>query len=111
DCDADVCSPDLRLYFPPGTGYRYSNGGYALLALIVERAAGLAYPDFLRARIYQPLGMHDTLASVEGGPAVPHRAWGYSELDGRWQRTDQRSTSAVLGDGGIYSNIDRKSGV
>src|SRR5690606_34647218 len=56
-----------RLYFPPGTGYRYSNGAYALLALIVERASGLAYPDFLRERIFQPLGMHDTLAYVEGG--------------------------------------------
>ncbi len=96
--------PD-RTYFAPGTGYRYSNSGYALLALIVEKASGMAFPDFLRERIFQPLGMHDTLAYVSGGPPVPHRAFGYSRIDGRWVRTDQSTTSAVLGDGGIYSSI------
>ncbi len=92
--------------FPPGTAYRYSNSGYALLALVVERASGQAYPAFLRSRIFQPLAMHDTLAYVAGGPAVPHRAWGYSRRGEDWVRTDQSATSAVLGDGGIYSNVD-----
>ena len=100
-----------RLYFPPGSSYRYSNSGYALLALVVERASGMSFPDYLRIRIFQPLGMRDTLAYVAGGPEVPHRAWGYSETcDGRghagWTRTDQNAYSAVLGDGGIYSSID-----
>ncbi len=94
-----------RTYFAPGSGYRYSNSGYALLALIVEQASGKAFPEFLRTRIFQPLGMHDTLAYVEGGAPVPHRAFGYSRIDGRWVRTDQSATSAVLGDGGIYSSI------
>ncbi|PWK82735.1 serine hydrolase domain-containing protein [Fulvimonas soli] len=97
---------ERRSYFPPGQGYRYSNGGYALLALVVERASGMPYPDFLRTRIFQPLGMAHTLAYVEGGPAVPHRAYGYTEIGGAWTRTDQSMTSAVLGDGGIYSSID-----
>lgn len=97
---------EQRLYFPPGTGYRYSNGAYALLALIVAKASAKTYPDFLRARIFQPLGMRNTLAYVKGGPPVPHRAWGYSVQDGHWEKTDQSSTSAVLGDGGIYSTID-----
>ncbi|SDQ35724.1 CubicO group peptidase, beta-lactamase class C family [Pseudoxanthomonas sp. CF125] len=107
--DADV----LRLLktqdktnFPPGTGYRYSNSGYALLALIVERASGQAFADFLRLRIFQPLGMAHTLAFVEGGPAIADRAYGYSESAESWIRTDQSATSAVLGDGGIYSSID-----
>ena len=95
-----------RLYFAPGSAYRYSNSGYALLALVVERASGMAYPDFLHTRIFEPLGMHDTLAHVAGGREVPHRAYGHSEIGGHWQRTDQSSTSAVLGDGGIYSSID-----
>jgi CubicO group peptidase (beta-lactamase class C family) len=106
--DADVLrlleSQD-RTYFEPGSAYRYSNSGYALLALIVERASGKPFQDFLRERIFLPLGMHDTLAYVHGGPEVPHRAYGYSEIDGRWTRTDQSTTSAVLGDGGIYSSI------
>jgi D-alanyl-D-alanine dipeptidase len=101
----DLLAREDRLQFRPGSAYRYSNSGYALLALVVERASGLAYPDFLRTRIFEPLGMHDTLAHVAGGPGVPHRAFGYSQVDGGWRRTDQSATSAVLGDGGIYSNI------
>jgi hypothetical protein len=50
--------------------------------------------------------MHDSLAYVAGGPEVPHRAFGYSEVDGRWQQTDQSSTSAVLDDGGIYATLE-----
>jgi CubicO group peptidase (beta-lactamase class C family) len=98
--DADV----LRLlesqdntYFAPGTGYRYSNSGSALLALIVERESGLPFATFLRERIFQPLGMHNT-----GVSDVPNRAFGYTDNT----RTDQSLTSAVLGDGGVYSNID-----
>ncbi|MEO6102562.1 MAG: serine hydrolase domain-containing protein [Pseudoxanthomonas sp.] len=106
--DADVLrlleSQD-RTYFQPGSEYRYSNSGYSLLALIVERASGKTFQDFLRQRIFLPLGMHDTLAYVHGGPEVPHRAYGYSEIDAHWMRTDQSTTSAVLGDGGIYSSI------
>jgi CubicO group peptidase (beta-lactamase class C family) len=104
-----------RTWFTPGSAYRYSNSGYALLALVVEKASGEAFQEFLRQRIFEPLGMHDTLAYVRGGPEVPHRAYGYSEVDGNtagggaagkhWTRTDQSSTSAVLGDGGIYSSI------
>lgn len=105
--DAGVLSlleRENRLQFPAGSAYRYSNSGYALLALVVERASGMPFADFLRTRIFLPLGMHDTLAFVAGGPDVPNRAWGYSAVEGEWQRSDQSSTSAVLGDGGIYSN-------
>lgn len=107
--DADV----LRIlegqdhgYFAPGSGYRYSNSGYALLALIVGRASGQDFASFLRQRIFQPLGMDNTVALEEGRSTVAQRAYGYSEIDGRWLRTDQSPTSAVLGDGGIYSSID-----
>lgn len=107
--DADVLrllETQHRTYFEPGTGYRYSNSGYALLALIVERVSGQSFPDFLRLRIFQPLGMSRTLAYVDGGPAIADRAYGYSESMSGWLRTDQSPTSAVLGDGGIYSSLD-----
>ncbi|MEG3190723.1 serine hydrolase domain-containing protein [Lysobacter sp. D1-1-M9] len=106
--DADVLrllAPQNRLYFPPGGGYRYSNSGYALLALIVERASGRAFSNFLRERIFLPAGMDGSLVQVPHGPTVQHRAYGYSELDAGWARTDQDRTSAVLGDGGIYSSV------
>ena len=93
-------------YFPPGTAYRYSNSAYALLALVVEQASGQRYPDFLRERIFTPLGMADTLAYVNGYNEVPTRAYGHSADGDGWRRSDQSTTSAVLGDGGIYSSID-----
>lgn len=95
-----------RLYFAPGSSYRYSNGAYALLALLVERASGRDYAGFLHERIFAPLGMDGSVAHVEGRDTVPARAFGHSRIDGQWHRTDQSSTSAVLGDGGIYSSIN-----
>ena len=93
-------------YFAPGTAYRYSNSAYALLALIVEQASGQRYPDFLRTRIFAPLGMDGSVAFVNGVNDVPVRAFGHSAEGDGWRRTDQSTTSAVLGDGGIYSSID-----
>ena len=107
--DADVLTllqSQDRTYFAPGTDYRYSNSGYALLSLIVERASGQRYAQFLHDRIFQKLGMRDTVAYEAGISEVAHRAYGYSLENGAWKRTDQSTTSAVLGDGGIYSSID-----
>lgn len=94
-----------RLYFAPGTGYRYSNSGYALLALVVGKASGRDFASFLRERIFIPLEM-SSVAFEQGVSTVPQRAYGYSFDADRWGRTDQSSTSAVLGDGGIYASID-----
>ena len=107
--DADVLhlleSQD-HLYFPAGSAYRYSDTGYSLLSLIVGRVSGQDFATFLRERIFKPLKMQNTLAFEEGISVVGHRAFGYSLQQGQWQRTDQSLTSAVLGDGGVYSSID-----
>lgn len=95
-----------RLEFGPGSDYRYSNSGYALLALVVQRASGRDFPVFLQDRIFAPLGMGATLARVDAGPTVPNRAFGYRSEAGTWVRRDQSPTSAVLGDGGVYSSVD-----
>ena len=93
-------------YFKPGTSYRYSNSAYSLLALIVERASGKRFASFLHDRIFKPLGMSHTVAFEDGVSTVANRAYGYTMKDSAWTRRDQSSTSAVLGDGGIYSSID-----
>ena len=107
--DQDVLrmlSATPRSYFAPGTAYRYSNSGYALLGLVVEKASGQTLQDFLKQRIFAPLHMEHTLLYVHDGKTVPNRAYGYSWTKGRWLRTDQDLTSATRGDGGIYSNIE-----
>jgi len=93
-------------YFEPGTNWRYSNTAYSLLALMTERLSGLSFPDYLQKFIFYPLEMDKTIAFVEGTNEVRERAFGYSKLGEIWVRTDQSLTSAVLGDGGIYSSIN-----
>ncbi len=88
------------LLFEPGSAYRYSNTGYAILALIVEKASGLSFAEMLKHRIFKPLGMKGTTV----GPAK-NRAYGHARTATGWQRADQSATSAVQGDGGIYSSI------
>ena len=107
--DRDVLALLARkdtVYFPPGSAYRYSNSGYVLLGLIVERVSGLAFPAYLREHTFAPLGMTGSVAHVEGMDTVPHRAYGYSPDAGGFKATDQSVTSATLGDGGIYTNVD-----
>ena len=94
--------------FPPGSKWQYSNSGYAVLAMVVERVSGKPFGDFLKERIFQPLHMDATLAYEKGRNEVPNRAYGYrkNETSGLWRFSDQSPTSAVLGDGGVYTSLD-----
>lgn len=92
--------------FPSGSQWRYSNTGYAMLAMVVEKVSGKPFGEFLHDRIFVSLGMKNTLAYEKGKNEVPHRALGYTKTNGNWAEADQSSTSAVLGDGGIYSNVE-----
>lgn len=92
--------------FIPGSHWDYSNSGYVLLGLIVEKISGQAFAEFLKRKIFEPLGMEKTVAYVRGQWEVPNRAFGHSKIRGKWVETDQSPTSATLGDGGVYSSIE-----
>lgn len=92
--------------FAPGSRWQYSNSGYAVLAMIVEKVSGKSFGQFLQERIFTPLQMKNTVAYEKGKNAVAHRAYGHSKEKDGWHETDQSPTSAVLGDGGIYSSVD-----
>jgi len=86
----------------PGNEFRYSNYGFILLGLIVERASRMSYYDYVREKIFVPAGMTatDSLPETE---SVPRRSVGYMRRDGQWQPNSEtlpwRGTSA----GGGYS--------
>mgnify|MGYP002641298001 CR=1 FL=1 len=106
--DADVL--DLLLLqdttrFLPGSDYSYNNGGYALLALTVERISGMPFQDYLKENIFKPLQMHTSVAFLKGYNEVPNRAYGYYLKDHSILFSDQSMTSSVLGDGGIYTSL------
>ena len=93
--------------FPPGSAYRYSNSGYVVLGLIVEKASGMSFPEFLRQNIFVPLKMNGTvLYNRDDRSDEAHRAYGYSLRDDVFMRTDQSLTSSTRGDGTVYSSIE-----
>ena len=91
--------------FAPGTSWAYSNSAYVLLGLMVAKVSGEPFGQFLEDRIFKPLHMTGTLAYRNGRNTVPQRAYGHSRKAGKFVETDQSSTSATLGDGGVYSNL------
>jgi CubicO group peptidase (beta-lactamase class C family) len=50
---------DKRLHYTPGSGRAYSNLGYSILGLIVEKVSGMSYEDYCRQAIFEPLGIYD----------------------------------------------------
>src|SRR5688500_4075932 len=73
----DLVGKQDRLYFAPGSQFRYSNTGYALLALIVEKVSGRSFAQFLEENIFNPLGIgrHRGLRGgyLQGGAPGPRR--------------------------------------
>jgi CubicO group peptidase (beta-lactamase class C family) len=92
--------------FAPGTKWEYSNSGYVVLGLIVGKVSGKPFGEFLHERIFVPLKMDQTQVFEKGKNKVTSRAFGHSRKENSFVETDQSSTSATQGDGGIYSNLE-----
>jgi CubicO group peptidase (beta-lactamase class C family) len=92
--------------FAPGTSWSYSNSGYVLLGLAIAKISGKSYGEFLEERIFLPLKMNHTIVYRKGKNEAVNRAFGHSKENSAFKETDQSSTSATLGDGGIYSNLE-----
>jgi D-alanyl-D-alanine carboxypeptidase len=90
--------------FPPGSQTSYSNFGFILLGVIIQKVSGEDYYDYVRDHIFVPAGMPDT-GSLPESVKVPGRVNGYTQKDGKWVlNTDTlpwRGTSA----GGGYSTL------
>lgn len=86
----------------PGLRYRYSNPGYALLAIVVERVSGKRFGDFLEQEIFKPVGMSATFVYDRRGKRTARAAVGYDQFGGM----DDDAPTAIPGDGGLYSTVD-----
>jgi CubicO group peptidase (beta-lactamase class C family) len=93
---------DEPLLFEPGTDHQYSNGGYLVLGLIVQKVSGEDYYEYVKQHIFQPAGMKDT-DSYSQDQVVPNRAEGYIRQGSDWK--NNRSTRPARGSsaGGGYS--------
>lgn len=94
----------LPLDFEPGTDWAYSDTGYFVLGLLIERASGLPYEDFLRRRIFAPLGMTSTRLMGPAG-VEDDRATGYARVDGRLERGPDLSPVVEGPSGGLVSTV------
>ena len=101
----ELLKQDTGGKFAPGTQWSYSNSGYVLLGLVVAKVSGKPFREFLRERIFAPLEMTGTAVYQRGQNEVAERAYGHTNEGNAWKETDQSSTSATLGDGGIYSSL------
>jgi CubicO group peptidase (beta-lactamase class C family) len=92
----------LPLRFVPGEKYEYSNSGYFLLGLIVERLSGSAFGDYLKANIFTPLGMSHS-SYDDNRAVVPGAASGYYSRGSAFITATYVDPSTRLGDTGIVS--------
>jgi CubicO group peptidase (beta-lactamase class C family) len=96
------------LRFEPGTKWEYSNYGFLLLGLVIEKVSGQSYYDYVREHVYKPAGMTSTASDPED-TAVAHRSTGYTAMGAAPGSTrpntdtlPYRGTSA----GGGYSTVE-----
>jgi CubicO group peptidase (beta-lactamase class C family) len=93
---------DKPLDFAPGARMSYSNSGYVLLGMIVERVSGQSYADFLRDFIFKPLAMNDSGYDVSAA-ILPRRAAGYGPGFVNAPYTDM---TVPHGAGALYSTTE-----
>ena len=94
---------DLPLDFEPGSSWKYSNSGYFLLGVVIEKVSGESYETFMQKNILQPLGMSDS-GYDRSNMVVKNRASGYS-WDGRVLNADCEDVSIKFSAGGLYSTV------
>jgi D-alanyl-D-alanine carboxypeptidase len=93
---------DKPLEFEPGARTQYSNGGYVVLGLIVEKASGQDYYAYVREHIFKPAGMNDT-DSYAKDAEVANRAKGYTRAGSEWVPNDETLPARGSSAGGGYS--------
>jgi CubicO group peptidase (beta-lactamase class C family) len=94
-----------ELNFPPGEEQVYSNTGYTLLALIVQRVSGKSLREFSHDRMFMPLGMLHTHFQNQYGELVQNRAYSYErQSDGRYQYVAQ--SYSIVGPSNLFTTME-----
>ncbi|WP_428310740.1 serine hydrolase domain-containing protein [Hydrocarboniphaga sp.] len=93
-------------HFAPGEAWNYSNYGYLLLSLVIEKVSGLTLGDFMQQRLFAPLGMVDSQLFPDDMELLQGLANSHIRMpDGRYRRGIYPSAE-LLGAGGIVSTVD-----
>ena len=109
-----LCETKAKPYFAPGEGLEYSNTGFNLLALLVERLSGVPYEDFLQKNIFEPAGMTSTRCCHIRRDGIPFANFARATVfeDGKWVAdVDSAEYGEVVafdglnGDDYVFTNI------
>lgn len=97
-------------YFLPDHGFHYCNTNYALIACVIESITGITYAEFVKTRIFDPLGMDDSfIYDMAGDTAVSFyvetEVMGHNYRGWRPIRARNEYLNAVTGDKGAYTSI------
>ena len=95
----------LPLDFEPGTRWAYSNSGYPLLGMVIEKVSGMPYERFMRSRVFEKAGMANTRFKV-AGEIVKHRAAGYIDVDGKLRSGEPLRPRVIAPNGGVLSTAE-----
>ncbi|MCC2313720.1 serine hydrolase domain-containing protein [Cellulomonas xiejunii] len=88
--------------FAPGSDFAYCNGGFVLLSILAQRAAGAPFHELVRTRVLEPAGMTST--GYPRSDALPgDAAVGYVRVDGQWRSNVHHLPVVGGGDGGAYT--------
>ena len=99
----DVVGRQKALNFPPGSEYLYSNTGYNLLAILVERVSGQSFAAFSRERLFAPLGLTRTAWRDDFTRVVKGRATAYTTEEDGFHA--QMPFENVHGNGGLLTTV------
>jgi CubicO group peptidase (beta-lactamase class C family) len=99
----DIVSRQKALNFTPGSQYSYSNTGYNLAVVIVERVSGQSFAEFTRERLFAPLGMTHTSWRDDFRRIVKHRAIAYRTAAGGYAQ--EMPFENVHGNGGLLTTV------
>ncbi len=100
----DIICRQKALNYAPGEEFSYTNSGYFLIGVIVERVSGKSLNDFAQERIFRPLGMSHTLFQQDHTQIIPERASGYGTSEKGFRL--YMSNWDEVGDGNIYTSVE-----
>jgi CubicO group peptidase (beta-lactamase class C family) len=95
-----------KLLFSAGTKFKYSDSGYVLLGLIIEKVSKLSYASFLKKYIFEPMQMNSTFVLDKTKPIISNQALGYQKKGNQFTTFDYNPLNYIVGDEGVYSNLD-----
>ena len=104
DLALDVITHQRGLDFKPGAEYSYSNSGYNLAAIIVERVSKQKFPAFVEERLFKPIGMKNSSWRDDYTRVVPGRAQAYSRQGNAPWRLNMPFMN-VYGNGGMLTTV------